>query len=241
MWLVYVQAAFSWVKKYISKDKEKQMETYQKLMLVTHRQKMPLSDYLKFIKACAQSGVTAVQLREKEAPLSFLLEFGERLKEILAPLNIPLIINDNVDLAQQLDAEGVHVGQSDGDPIYAREALGPDKIIGLSIEHRDNLMAANKLEGRLYVAASSVFPTQNKHNLKTIWGIEGLQNLVQISKHPVVAIGGVNDTNVQDILKTGAAGIAVIGIIHDSPHPEKITRKLRNIVDQHLTQGRSND
>lgn len=217
------------------------MENYQKLMLVTHRQQMPLSDYLKFIQRCARSGITALQLREKDAPLSFLLEFGERLKEILAPLNIPLIINDNVVLAQQLDAEGVHVGQSDGNPIYAREALGPDKIIGLSIEHRDELIAANKLEGRLYVAASSVFPTQNKHNLKTTWGISGLQTLVQNSTHPVMAIGGVNETNVQDILNTGAAGIAVIGTIHDSPHPEKTIQELRNILDLHLNQERHND
>jgi thiamine-phosphate pyrophosphorylase len=210
------------------------MEHYQKLMLVTHRQQTPLQEYLTFIERCARSGITALQLREKDAPLPFLLEFGERLKEILAPFNIPLIVNDNVDLAQQLDAEGVHVGQSDGDPLHAREVLGPDKIIGLSIEHREELMAANKLEGRLYVAASSVFPTQNKHNIKTIWGISGLQTLVQTSKHPVMAIGGVNDTNVVDILNTGAAGIAVIGIIHDAPHPETITRKLRSILDQHL-------
>lgn len=217
------------------------MENYQKLMLVTHRQKTPLPDYLTFIQRCARSGITAVQLREKDAPLSFLLEFGERLKEILAPLNIPLIVNDNIKLAQQLEAEGVHVGQSDGDPLYAREVLGEDKIIGISIEHRDELMAANKLVGRLYVAASSVFETQNKNNLKTIWGISGLQTLVQNSKHPVMAIGGVNDTNVQDILNTGAAGIAVIGILHDAPHPEKITRKLRNILDQHLNPERHND
>lgn len=217
------------------------MENYQKLMLVTHRQQMPLADYLEFIKRCALSGITALQLREKGASLSFLLEFGKSLKNILSPLNIPLIVNDNVVLAAQLDAEGVHLGQKDGDPFYAREVIGLDNVIGLSIEHRDELIAANKLEGKCYVSASSVFETQSKDNFKTVWGITGLQNLVQTSKHPVIAIGGVNDTNLPAILSTGVAGIAVIGIIHDSPHPEEITRKLRNILDQCLIQERLND
>jgi len=217
------------------------VENYQKLALVTHRQQTPLPEYLDFIKRCALSGITALQLREKEASLPFLLEFGTRLKEILTPLHIPLIVNDNVELAQQLDAGGVHLGQKDGDPLYARELLGPNKIIGLSIEHRDELNAANRLEGRLYVAASSVFATKNKHNLKTIWGISGLQTLVQHSAHPVVAIGGINDTNLPEILNAGAVGIAVIGIIHDSPHPEKTTKELRTILDKHLNKGTTHD
>ncbi|MBI2706875.1 MAG: thiamine phosphate synthase [Proteobacteria bacterium] len=211
------------------------MEHYQKLILVTHRQQTPVLEYLELIKECAAEGITAVQLREKEAPLAFLLEFGTRLKEVLSPFNIPLIVNDSIDLAKKLDAEGVHVGNSDGDPAYARRVLGPEKIIGVSLETMDDLKAANRLEGRLYVAASSVFATKNKNNLKTIWGLAGLQNLVKHSRHPVLAIGGVTDVNVYEVLKTGASGIAVIGAIHEAYDPAKATRDLRKILDQHFT------
>lgn len=206
---------------------------YERLILVTDRKQIPLPQYLAFIERCATTGVTAVQLREKKAPFSFLIEFGTRLQEMLTPLNIPLIINDNIMLAKALAAAGVHLGQTDGTPENARILLGKQSIIGLSIETLSELTLANQEKNISYVAASSVFPTRNKKNLKTIWELEGLKRLVTLSTHPVIAIGGINESNIIDVLSTGVSGIAVIGAIHDAVNPQEATRNLRTLIDQH--------
>jgi thiamine-phosphate pyrophosphorylase len=205
-------------------------------MLVTDRGQTSLPDYLDFIKTCAVSGVTSVQLREKNASFEFLFEFGAKLKEILTSLNIPLIINDFPELAFQLNAEGVHLGQTDGCPIEARAFLGKSKILGLSIETNEQLIQANPFP-LSYVAASTVFPAKSKQNTKTLWGLEGLSNLVKQSKHPVVAIGGIDLTNVRAVLEAGASGIALVSAIHKAKDPSQATRSLRDIIDQHLAKG----
>ena len=201
-----------------------------KLTLVTHRQRTPLADYLHFISTCAAAGITAVQLREKNQPREFLLSFGRELKNILDPLHIPLIVNDDIELALELDASGVHLGQSDGDPVYARDILGPQKIIGVSIDTKENLLNANRLPID-YVGIGAIFATATKSNVATIWGIEGLQALSSIARHPIVAIGGVNVNNTANVLASGAHGIAVIGALHDATDPYQTTQQLRYILD----------
>ncbi|PJE17900.1 thiamine phosphate synthase [Legionella sp.] len=133
---------------------------FYKLILITHRQEQPLADYLQFIEKCIASGVTSVQLREKGATRAFLLDYARQLKALLDQFHIPLIINDNVELALEIDAHGVHLGQSDGSPLVARRRLGANKWIGLSIETGQELVKANAYEVN-YVAASAV-PTNNK-------------------------------------------------------------------------------
>ncbi|WP_298625001.1 thiamine phosphate synthase [uncultured Legionella sp.] len=203
---------------------------FYKLILVTHRQNIPLSQYLNFIKECISSGVTSVQLREKNGDAAFKLEFAQHLKQILSPFNIPLLINDDTALAQQVNAEGVHLGQTDTAPTKARELLGAGKFIGLSIESEHDLVQANQSE-LSYVAASAVFPSQHKNNLKTIWGLDGLTKLCQKSNHPVVGIGGIDETNLSQILQAGARGVAVIGALHQAENPSKMALKLRQILD----------
>lgn len=207
-----------------------------KIILVTNRNKTPLSDYLDFIRICAESGITAVQLREKNVGADFLLEFGHSLKRILLPLNIPLIVNDSINLAVQLNADGVHLGQTDGNPCQARTILGEDKIIGLSIETVEEIYKSHNFSVS-YVAASAIFPTQNKQNVKTLWGLDGLSNLVKLSKHPVVAIGGINPSNAEKVIETGVAGIAIIGALHNAKNPQAITRQLRQIIDETVMRG----
>lgn len=203
---------------------------FYKLILVTHRQNIPLSLYLNFIKECISSGVTSIQLREKNSDASFKLEFAQQLKQILSPFNIPLIINDDILLAQQVNAEGVHLGQSDTSPTLARTLLGTEKSIGLSIEAVHDLIKANQSELN-YVAASAVFPSQHKNNLKTIWGLEGLTRLCQNSNHPVVGIGGIDEANLLQVIQAGAKGVAVIGALHQAENPAKMALKLRKILD----------
>jgi thiamine-phosphate pyrophosphorylase len=205
-------------------------ESFYKLTLVTNRQDTPLKDYLYFISRCASAGITAVQLREKHQSRDFLLMFGRELKRILDPLHIPLIVNDDLKLALELDASGVHLGQSDGDPAYARKILGPQKIIGVSIDTRENLLKANTLPID-YVGIGAIFATPSKKDVSTIWGIKGLQALSSIAKHPIVGIGGININNAATTMASGAHGIAVIGALHDADDPTHATKQLRYIID----------
>lgn len=197
-----------------------------KLCLLTHIQQTSLEEYQRFIIQAIEGGVTAIQLREKNKTPSELLELGLGLKSILTPLSIPLIVNDHVDLAKKIDADGIHLGQSDVSPLDARYQLGPKKIIGLSIETMENLEEANSLSCIDYVAASAVFPSTTKKDCKTIWGLEGLKKLKSYSKHPIIAIGGIDKTNAKQVMEHGASGIAVIGAIHQSSHPKQAAAQL---------------
>lgn len=204
---------------------------FYKFMLVTHRQQMPMGDYLNFIKICTTSGITAVQLREKESSSVDRFNLGKRLKSLLDPLNIALIINDDIDLALKLDASGVHLGQSDGCPERARALLGPNKAIGVSIDSTENLIHANALPID-YVGIGAIYPTTNKQHVATIWGIQGLKTLSSQSKHPVIAIGGINENNAAEVLSSGAEGIAVIGALHETKNPGNMALHLRSIIDK---------
>ncbi|BCA95038.1 thiamine-phosphate synthase [Legionella antarctica] len=203
---------------------------FYKLILVTHRENSSLNEYLDFIKCCVSSGVTCVQLREKNAEPSFKLQFAQKLKQLLKPYNVPLVINDDIELALHVHADGVHLGQSDDSPQIARTRLGNEKYIGLSIESENELKQANNL-ALDYVAASAVFPTQNKKNLKTIWGIEGVCHLCNQTKHPLIGIGGITQSNLPQLMQAGAQGVAVIGALHLAENPEEMVLTLRKIID----------
>jgi thiamine-phosphate pyrophosphorylase len=201
-----------------------------KLTLVTNKKNNAIEEYLDFVSLCAKSGITAVQLREKSLEFNDLLVFGQQLQSVLKPYSIPLIVNDNIELAYQLDAEGVHLGQSDGDVLNARKKLGKNKIIGLTIDNPAQLQVANKLPID-YVGVGAIFPTNNKSNVATIWGCEGLEKIAPISKHPIIAIGGIDETNAVFVIKAGAHGIAAISAFHDAQDPILATKILRNIIE----------
>lgn len=196
-----------------------------KLCLVTHRHLQP-STYKKFILKAVEGGVTSVQFRDKSNNLNLVRRIASELKEILYAYKIPLIINDYVEIAKEIDAEGIHLGQSDLSPIVARKLLGNDKIIGWSIESLGELELANQLSCLDYIAASSVFPSITKSNCKTIWGLDGLQKIVKKSLHPVIAIGGINLQNIQKIIDCGVSGVAVVSAIHHDKNPKKAASAL---------------
>jgi thiamine-phosphate pyrophosphorylase len=215
---------------------EKSMITDQlKLCLVTHFTAETFPQYQDFILTVARSGITAVQLRIKNCSTQLFIEYAYRLKSLLAPLNIPLIINDQVAIAVAVDAAGVHIGQGDMTPARARELLGPDKIIGWSVENMEQLHAANALTCIDYIGASAVFPSTTKLDCKTIWGLTGLKELTAQSKHPVIAIGGINVTNVAQVIAHGAHGVAVISAIHQHPQPAVITQQILQQINQTQT------
>lgn len=199
------------------------------LTLITHKNDTPLDEYLRFIHHCAVAGITSLQLREKQASYQDCLTLGRQLKSILTAFHIPLIVNDNVALAIELDADGVHLGQTDTSPIVAREQLGPDKIIGLSIDSKENLQTANTLPID-YVGIGAIFPTKTKQNISTIWGLDGLAKISPLSKHPIVAIGGIDESNTQNVVHAGAHGVAVISAIHDSINPQQTIKNIRQQI-----------
>lgn len=185
-----------------------------RLMLVTRKNDIPLKKYLELIEACISHGVDAVQLREKQMNQTELLSFGKALKKILAPHHASLIINDNIKLALALDADGVHLGQKDESTKRARKILGPDKLVGLSVNTLAEVERANALPVN-YIGVGAIFPTNNKSNITTLWGIEGLNQAIRLSKHPIIAIGGIDATNAQLVRDTNVHGMAAIGAFHE--------------------------
>ncbi len=204
-------------------------DQFFKLTLVTNKSNKFLDNYLEFVSICAESGITLVQLREKNLSYEDLLEFGGQLKSLLGKFLIPLIVNDYTELAYQLDVDGVHLGQSDENVIEARRKLGTDKIIGLTVDSIEQLCVANTLPIN-YVGIGAIFSTNNKINVPGIWGANGLEKIAQLSKHPIIAIGGISETNAHAVMKAGANGIAAIEAFHEARDPSATTKNLRNIV-----------
>lgn len=171
-----------------------------------------------------------VQLREKEASTGEFIALAQRLRPLLKQHNIPLIINDRVDVALAVDADGVHIGQSDMPYAMARRLMGADKIIGLSVENFADLEAANAIADLDYVGISPVYATPTKGDTAEPFGLEGLRKAVALSAHPTVAIGGMNLATVGDVMAAGTDGVAVVSAICSAPSPHKAAKNLFAIV-----------
>ncbi len=175
-------------------------------------------------------GATIVQLREKELPTGEFIERARRLKALLTPVGIPLLINDRVDVALASDADGVHIGQSDMSYLDARAILGDDKIIGLSVESLDEVLLANELDVD-YIGISPLHATPTKEDTAQPFGIEGCSEAVDRSAHPTVAIGGINLGNVAEAMSSGVDGVAVVSAIICADDPRRASRELRDAID----------
>lgn len=209
------------------------MKNALKLYLVTDR---PLSlgrDIEEIVREAVEGGVTMVQLREKECPTGEFVALAKRLKALLAPLGVPLIINDRVDVALAVDADGVHIGQSDMPYEVARRLLGKEKIIGLSVENFSDLEVANTLDVD-YVGISPVYGTPTKSDTAEPFGLEGLRRAVAMSVHPTVAIGGMNAQTIGEVIAAGADGVAVVSAICSAPSPRKATEELLGVIKSNV-------
>jgi thiamine-phosphate pyrophosphorylase len=175
-------------------------------------------------------GVTIVQVREKTASTRDFIELARRLKVVLAPQRIPLIVNDRVDVALAADADGVHLGQQDMPVADARRLLGPDRIIGLSVETLEQARGAETLDVD-YLGVSPIFPTSTKTDTAGAWGLDGLGVLRAATARPLVAIGGLNVANVSDVVAVGADGIAVVSAICSAADPQAAAQALRRAID----------
>lgn len=200
------------------------------LYLVTDRSLSLERPIKNIVELAVRGGVTMVQLREKECSSREFYNLAIELKQCLKPHNIPLIINDRLDIALACDAEGLHIGQSDIPYPIARKILGENKIIGLSVESIQDTLEANNLDID-YIGISPVFNTQTKTDTAPALGLEGIRQIMAISKHPSVGIGGINRTNAADIISAGANGIAVVSAIMSAQNPQLAAQDLKTIID----------
>ncbi len=199
------------------------------LYLVTDR---PLSggrDMAWIVREAAAGGVTMVQLREKECSTAEFIDLARELKRALSPLGIPLIINDRVDVALAVDADGVHIGQSDMPYDVARRLLGPDKIIGLSVETMEEVIAANALDVD-YIGISPVYATPTKTDTLAPFGLEGIEEVMRLSRHRCVAIGGMNRNTIGEVIARGVEGVAVVSAIVAADSPREASEELSAII-----------
>ena len=200
-----------------------------RLYLVTDRALAGGREIEDIVRESVEGGATMVQLREKDIDTRDFIELALRLKKVLAPYGVPLIINDRVDVALASDADGVHIGQSDMPYAMARRILGPDKIIGLSVENFTQIEEANSLDVD-YIGVSPVFATPTKTDTAAPFGLEGLRRAVEMSEHPTVAIGGMNASTAADVIATGTDGIAVVSAIVCAASPRMASRELLDII-----------
>ncbi|MEH0007818.1 MAG: thiamine phosphate synthase [Flavobacteriales bacterium] len=205
-----------------------------RLYLVTDSALASRDQIPEIVEQAVWGGVTMVQLREKTADTKTRLQIAFALKETLIGYAVPLIINDRVDVALAVDADGLHIGQRDMPYEMARKLLGGDKIIGLSVENMRQVEDANQLDVD-YISISPVFVTPTKPEAKNAFGIEGLKRAVRISKHKTVAIGGIHLENVSEIIRAGVDGVSVVSAIVKAQNPSSAAAELiKNISDSRL-------
>lgn len=181
------------------------------------------------VLAAIRGGAACVQLREKNAGTRAFVDEARMIKEMMAPFRVPLIINDRLDVALAVGADGVHLGQDDMPYDIARRLLGPDAIIGLSVETWADVERAERLAVD-YLGVSPVFATPTKTDTKAPWGIDGVARIRAFSRHPLVAIGGLNASNAAAVVTAGADGVAVVSAICASPDPAAAARELTEVI-----------
>lgn len=188
------------------------------------------------VEKAVRGGVTMVQLREKGLSTKDFIDEALLIKKLLTPFKVPLIINDRVDVAKGVNADGVHLGQSDMPPQMARNILGNNKIIGLSVESVEQAKEANYMNIN-YVAVNPVFKTPTKEELVKELGIEGVKQISSVSRHPVVGIGSIKEHNAAEIIRAGAEGVAVVSAICSAEDPEKAAKGLLKRVKKGKSLG----
>lgn len=173
-------------------------------------------------------GVTCVQLREKDAPQAEVVLRARALAPLCKEAGVPLIVNDDIDAALSAQADGVHVGQNDAACAEARAKLGPDAIVGVSVQTVEQALAA-QADGADYLGVGAVFGTATKPDADDV-GVDGLRAICAAVDIPVVAIGGLNVATIPQIAGTGADGVAVVSALFAADDIRAAARELRETV-----------
>lgn len=182
------------------------------LYVITGEQFYQDRNYLEVIEEAIQGGADIVQLREKNKSKRELLQMAKELKKLTSKYNVPFIVNDHLDIALAVDADGIHIGQDDLPLAEARLIMGPDKIIGISTHALEEAIEAEK-NGADYIGVGPVFETKSKVDVVDPVGLEYVKEVVTHTSIPFVAIGGIKLHNLDDVLEAGAKRICVISAI----------------------------
>jgi len=199
------------------------------LYLVTDRDLSCGRSTLEVVEAAVAGGVSCVQLREKHCSTREFITQARALKRFLKSKKIPLIINDRLDVALAVEADGLHLGQKDMTISDARKISGTSLIIGISAESVDDAIRAEK-EGADYIGISPVFATPTKSDTAPPLGLEGIKTIRKMIASPIVGIGGINRQNALSVITAGADGIAVVSAIVGAKDPKDAAFELKSIV-----------
>lgn len=205
------------------------------LYLVTNRELMSSKTIEKSVKEAIKGGCTIVQLREKDISSKEFYDIAKSLRKITKKQKIPFIINDRVDIALAVNADGVHVGQSDLSLKNVRKLIGKDKIIGVSCGNLEEAKKAYK-DGADYLGVGAVFPTNTKKDAKDV-GIDGLKEIIKNIPLPIVAIGGINKRNIKKLRDINLAGVALISAIIAQKDIKNSAKKIKKIYKNKIKKG----
>ena len=198
------------------------------LYLVTDGGLLGGKDLLATVEQAIQGGVTVVQIREKHLSSRDFFQVALAVKAVTDKYQVPLIVNDRADIALAVDAAGLHLGQEDLPLAEARRLLGPDKIIGVSAATLEEALLAQS-QGADYLGVGAIFPTNTKDDADSVSLIQ-LQNIKAGIKIPIVAIGGINGSNIQSVMETGVDGAAVVSAIIAATDPGAAAGKLQQLI-----------
>ena len=180
------------------------------------------------VEDALKGGATFIQLREKDLDADSFLKEAVEIKELCARYHVPFVINDNVEIAKKIDADGVHVGQHDREASNVRAILGPDKIIGVSAQTVEQAVLAEK-NGADYLGVGAVFHTGTKKDANSI-SHETVKQICEAVNIPVIAIGGISRENVMELQGTGICGIAVVSAIFAAKNITEATKELKELT-----------
>lgn len=190
-----------------------------------------VADYLRRVEASMKAGITAFQFRDKDGSKltsSERLDLAKRSRQLATKYNVPFIIDDDYEMAINVHADGVHVGQKDQRIDEVLRAVGDEMFVGYSCDTLDQIEHANQLP-IAYVGSGPVFPTGSKDDADPVMGFVKLHELVEQSVHPIVAVGGITPANAADVIKTGVAGISGISMIMKSTDVTKTVDELKRL------------
>lgn len=200
-----------------------------KLYLVTNRYQDSLENFLEKVETACRSGVTIIQLREKNLTTNQYYQLAKQVKEITDAYQVPLIIDDRLDVCLAVDAAGLHIGDDELPVSVARKVLGPEKILGVTAKTVKRALEA-ETSGADYLGTGAIFPTTTKENAP-ITLISTLKTICQTVAIPVVAIGGLTSENIDQLIGTGIAGVAVVRDVMQAEDIEAKTQAFLTKLD----------
>lgn len=207
-----------------------------KLYLVTDRGLSLGRPLVDVVRRAVAGGVTAVQVREKDIAVRDFVEETRVVREFLAGTDVPLYVNDRIDVALAVGADGVHVGQEDLPAADARRLIGPELYLGVSVATESEARQA-LADGADYVSVSPVFLTPTKPDADLDVGLGGIARIrAVVDRAPVLAIGGIDASNARSVVMAGSDGVAVVSAIMSADDPEDASRRIRDEVEAGLRQ-----